>query len=417
MDRADIRQRIGRHLRENLLPFWTRRTWDESHGGFIGHVGDHGIPTGVTDKYLLIQSRIVWTLSAAHRHGITDQRYLELAGRGFRFMVDRMWDEKHGGFFHAVRRDGSILIDWKWVYAQAYVIFAFSEYFLASNDEEALAWARRTFDVLENKGREGNAGWKEFLRRDWGPRWRRQRQRTSGSHLHLMEAFDVLYQASGEAKHRDALEFVTDLLVSRTLHASGCLIDKFSLDWSPRRSIDFQVTTSYGHCAELAFLLTDACRTLGRPARDYVAVATRLLDYAIDNGFDRERGGLADYGTPGKHVRDSWTLRPRRHLRGEWQQAEFLPALLRLHELTGDAKYLDVFAKQFEWIWTHQIDHVGGAWFASVNPDGTPHDRTKGNSHRCCYHNGRALIECEKIMMAGRREAFSSPSISSPVLS
>lgn len=396
---GSIRNAVARHLREDILPFWTRNTWDAENGGFTTHLGDHGARTGCLDKYLVPQARMIRTLAAAHRHGVTDRGLLELAEQGFRFLTTRMWDERHEGFFMAVRPDGSPLHDWKWTYGHAFALYAISEFHLASGNREALAWSRRTYDLLERRAREGDDGWREFLRRDWSPRLRRRRQRTSDNHLHLMEAMMVFHEATRDERHARTLRLLTRILLERTLHPSGCVIDKFSLDWRPRRGIDLQVTTSYGHCAELAWLLCDACEQLGMPRDSYAAAVLRLVDYVLEFGWDPERGSVAFYGAPGRHVLDCRTMRPRRHLRGWWQQAEMLVALLRAYKLTRNDKYLWAFAKLFRWVWDVHIDRNGGDWHAWVSwPDGRPLPCPKGDHQKACYHNGRAMMECERAL-------------------
>jgi len=403
-----IRERIRRHLRRELLPFWADHAWDEDAGGFIGHLGDHGRRTGVYDKYLLIQARLIWSFAAAHRHGLTGANYLDLARRGFAFLVERMWDPEHEGFFRALRRDGTLFLDEKWVYGHAFVIYALSEYSLAAGDSDALAWARRTYALLERRARRGDSGWINFFRRDWTPRWGEQQRRSSDVHLHLLEAFSRLYEAAPRREYEAAVRHVRELLTHRAMHPAGCILDRHNGNWRPRPWRDLQVTTSFGHNAELAWLLADASDVLGeRPARHETAV--RLVDYVLRFGWDPERGSIAGYGLPGRHVLRAWPLRRRRLLRGSWQQAEMMVGLLRVHEMTGDPKYLDAFARQFEWVWSRQIDHEGGEWHYRVTwPDGRPLPYPKGNQHKCCYHNARALMYSERMLDRLNQEALSA---------
>ncbi len=395
-----VQRLLARNLRESVLPFWTRHTWDEVYGGFLGHIDDRGRPTAVTDKYLLIQARMIWTLSAAHRHGLRDRGYLELAARGIRFLTTHLWDGEHEGFFHAVRREGTPLDTRKWVYTQSFVIFALSEYFLASGDAEALAWAVRLFEVVQRRAGEGEAGWREYLRRDWSPEWRPRRYRTSNLHMHLLEAVTVLYQATRREEHRRALALLMEIMLRRTLHPSGCVLERFSLDWRrPRFSVDFQVTTSYGHGAELAHLLDAAGRTLGWAEADYVPAAVRLVNHALVFGFDAARGGIARYGRPDRHVLHARTLRARRLLRGSWEQAEMLLGLLTMYARTRRADLKLAVGRQVGWIWRHQLDHERGDWHPWVSwPEGRPLGSPKGNDHLCCYHQARALMGGERLL-------------------
>ncbi len=76
-----------------------------------------------------------------------------------------------------------------------------------------------------------------------------------------------------------------------------------------------------------------------------------------------------------------------------------LVALIEAYCWTRDEKYLSAFEKQFDWIWTHQIDHKNGDWFGMVTWDkGNIKMSEKGNQWKCAYHNGRALMRVEQAL-------------------
>jgi hypothetical protein len=54
-------------LAENLLPSWACHAPD-----------------------VVTQARVIWTLAAAHRHGVRDRGYLDLARHGIDFLTERM---------------------------------------------------------------------------------------------------------------------------------------------------------------------------------------------------------------------------------------------------------------------------------------------------------------------------------------
>ena len=109
----EIKQRAEWCLRENVLPFWATHAPDRQFGGFITHLDRNGSPSGSTDKYLVMQARLVWTMAAAERYGLTG--YLDLATEGVQFLIDRMWDRDHGGFVWTVDRAGHVVDGTKWL--------------------------------------------------------------------------------------------------------------------------------------------------------------------------------------------------------------------------------------------------------------------------------------------------------------
>ncbi len=57
------------YLNEYLLPFWIERSIDSKAGGFLTYFDRDGRPTGETTKTFLMQIRMLFTMSAAHRAG------------------------------------------------------------------------------------------------------------------------------------------------------------------------------------------------------------------------------------------------------------------------------------------------------------------------------------------------------------
>ena len=83
------------------------RSYDEKHGGFFSEVARDGSPTSRKRKRILLQSRNVYGLVRAFQ--VTGEtRYLERADETLRFMYQHGWDETHGGWFSAVSRSGEL---------------------------------------------------------------------------------------------------------------------------------------------------------------------------------------------------------------------------------------------------------------------------------------------------------------------
>jgi mannobiose 2-epimerase len=157
------------------------------------------------------------------------------------------------------------------------------------------------------------------------------------------------------------------------------------------------ITVSYGHGVEMAWLVHRALDTLGDGPSSRPPQLLALIDHALRFGFDRERGGLAQYGPPTGSVRRAVYLSRERLTRRWWEQAELLVATLAAYQWTREPRYLAAFAGQFEWVWNHQIDHEGGEWWvATAWPDGRPLEFHKGDAWKGSYHSARALMEISR---------------------
>ena len=123
----------------------------------------------------------------------------------------------------------------------------------------------------------------EFFEADWEPKQPGVYggdRKSLDVHMHLMEAFTNLYEATGDPKHkRDACR-VIDLLFKRMIHPEyGTGIAQFAFDWTPLRAILFKNVwgsdrdvdegarpmnnTSFGHNVEFAWLLRHSIDILG----------------------------------------------------------------------------------------------------------------------------------------------------------
>jgi len=60
------RQEALREVKENILPFW-QGIADEKNGGFYGEADFYGKPDKTAAKGCILDSRILWTFSAAYR--------------------------------------------------------------------------------------------------------------------------------------------------------------------------------------------------------------------------------------------------------------------------------------------------------------------------------------------------------------
>ncbi|MCK7536107.1 MAG: AGE family epimerase/isomerase [Marinilabiliales bacterium] len=58
----------------------------------------------------------LYTISSAHRAGYGNGSYAELAKHGIDFLIDKMWDKEHGGFYWMLDRKGKVTIDRKIIY-------------------------------------------------------------------------------------------------------------------------------------------------------------------------------------------------------------------------------------------------------------------------------------------------------------
>ena len=389
-------------LSNNLMSFWTHNTWDIEYGGFLTRLDRGGQRIDESEKVLMMQVRMINSLAAAHRHGLTDFGYLSLADRGFEYLINNFWDSEDGGFYFSLTREGTPKCRRKNTDFHGYAITGLVEYYLASGRKEALEWADRIFDLLLEKAADRDMG---FIEDFDGGTWPvlnfeqmhlsdRDRIKTIDMHTNVLEGMMYLAGASGAMKHKNALIRLLDLICIMGIHLDhGCTVTAFDADWNPVSDAQGDMTTSYGLNVELAWFIWQAAAVLKEENEMYHVTALRLVDHALAFGFDTQQGGLAAFGPITGHVLKAADLGESRLLKSWWAQAELLNALCDTCRRTSDLKYFDALVKTHDWIQNFQMDHEYGDWYQETRWDtGEPITTDKGGEFKTAFHAGRALI-------------------------
>src|SRR4030042_6237733 len=165
---CSLRKEAENHLVNDLLPFWITRMADEKNGGFITHFDKDGKDTGDDEKSLIAQTRSLYTLSSAHRAGYGDGKFVDLAKHGADFLINRMWDREHGGFYWMMDRKGNVKIGRKIIYGHSFAIYSLSEYTLATGDPRGIEYAEKVFNLIQKYCADTMyGGYWEMFHRNW----------------------------------------------------------------------------------------------------------------------------------------------------------------------------------------------------------------------------------------------------------
>lgn len=411
-------EEVREHLRSELLPYWHSRGEDVDCGGYLTYFDAGGRPTGDTCKTLVCQARMLYMDAAVFRSGHGGEPFLDRAGRCWPFVRDHFWDADYGGWYWMTEPTGQVRHAGKIVYGHALMIYALSEFAMASGHPEALDYAVRTYETLEALAADNAwGGFAEFFEEDWSPRPTGTKgggRKSLDVHMHLMEAFTNLYEVTGAEIYRRRTSELINLILARMIHpVHGTGIAQFGLDWQPLRQILFDDVwgadreaedpagrpldnTSYGHNVELAWLMRHACKVCGFEESPFRPHWLRLYAHAAEYGLDWSQGGLF---CEGPHAG------PARERNKEfWQQAEALTGFLDAYQLTGEDRFLDAYGNIHRFVFDRVIDHEVGEWRPLFNQDNAPLAKDLGTAWKIGYHTVRAMIECERRLLRIREQ-------------
>ncbi len=401
---------VQHHLLNELIPFWLTHGTDEEYGGFLTYLDKDGKATGEGTKTLVCQTRMIYSAASAHRANLGDGKFLEIARQGVDFLVNHFWDNEYTGWYWTTSREGEPENRSKLTYGHSFAIYALSEYAMASGDNRALEMAVETYKCLTSLAADNeNGGFLEFMEEDWKPKQPGVYggdRKSFDVHMHLMEAFTNLYEATGEEQYKEDACYVIDLLFKHMIHPEfGTGIAQFSLDWQPLRAIIFKNVwgsdrdveeddgrplnnTSFGHNVEFGWLLKHSIDILGLDVEDYRLPMQKLYDHCIAYGIDWERGGVYCEGPHDGAARE--------RNKEFWQQAETMVGLLDATLLYGDEKYLDGYENVHRFAMDHVINHKVGEWYPLFDEHNNRMWDYMGHAWKINYHTVRAMIQSER---------------------
>ena len=132
---ADWACRIQNELIGNILPFWMNHSLDRESGGFYGLIDTAGRAKKNAARSSVLNTRILWTISAATRALGGD--YREISERAFTYLMDKFWDYENDGLFWMLDCHGNPLSTRKQTYGQAFGIYALAEFHRATGSATA----------------------------------------------------------------------------------------------------------------------------------------------------------------------------------------------------------------------------------------------------------------------------------------
>jgi len=372
-------------VRENILPFWMNMA-DNDNGGFYGEADFYGKVLTGADKGGILNSRILWTFSAAYRL-FADEQYKAYAARAREYLSVAFLDTNHGGLYWLVDHTGKALNTRKQFYNIAFGIYALSEYYLASGDTSSLELAMSLFDMTEQYGLDRTyGGYIEARALDWRDidDYRLSSKeincpKSMNTHLHILEAYTNLTRSGGDKRVRAALESLLRLTLEKIVSRNGHFTLFFDMDWN-----SLSKEASYGHDIEGSWLLYEAALAIGDEAliAQVKQTALKIAEVIYATAID-PHGGLIDSSD-----KKSW-----------WPQAEAVIGFYNAYELAGEQKYLDAANSIGDYIQTHFIDRAHGEWHSDLKPDNTPDTAMpKAGFWKCPYHNARMCFELIRRM-------------------
>ncbi|RKF15568.1 N-acylglucosamine 2-epimerase [Alginatibacterium sediminis] len=389
MSLQSMQHALSNELEHNILSYWLKHL-DHEGGGFHSYADHNGTIQADFNKGVLLHSRILWTFSAAYRT-FPKPEYLQAAKQAFDFLAGAAWDAEFGGVYWMLDSQCNVIDSQKHVYNQGFAIYAFSEYYLASNDPKALVLSEQLFDLIEQHAADQEfGGYLEAFDCQWEPIANSLvcdtqedvlAEKSMNTHLHILEAYANLQRAKPQVKVESRLIHLLELFEEHIIDDKCHYGLFFQRDW---QCVSQDV--SYGHDIEGTWLLDDAALQVNQPT-----LRKRIQDSSLEMAYATLNEGRDFDGAVFNE------LHQQRYLdcdRIWWVQAEAMLGFYNAFEKSLDPKMLEASQHCWDIIQTQLIDHTHGEWHMQTNRFGKPYtDLPKVEPWKCPYHNGRACLE------------------------
>ena len=413
-DRKIILAELKQQLRDELDHFCPL-SLDTVYGGYYSDIDYKWELDGPQDKMIVTQARLVWSNANASLYYGKKEPFYRYARHGFEFLRNVMWDTKYGGFYDLVNRqgrpvgrDGNYI---KTAYGNAFGIYGLACYFKAFGDSSALDLAVKTYRWMDEHSYDPEyGGYFQYMTREGQPFKEGMASippKDQNSMIHIMEAFTELYHVWPDPGLRVRLDSLFHDVRDIAIDDHPYLTLFFKRDWTPisyRDSNNYLRTThfeedhiSFGHNVETAYLLLETSKALGlHDEKKTIEIGKWMDDYAIENGWDKELGGVYDGGYIFRGEKNVTIIMPTKQW---WSQVEALNSFLMMSEYFPKDKmdYYMKFCEQWSYIKNYVLDRKYGGWYWG-GIDKAPQNKKgpKATIWKCNYHTTRGLINCIK---------------------
>jgi mannobiose 2-epimerase len=384
-----FKSEVQDELVNNILPFWSEKMIDKANGGFFGRIDGSGRIYNDADKGCVLNARILWTFSSAFRV-LKNPDYLKIAERSKDYLLKHFFDNEYGGVYWLLNHRGEMKDGKKQIYAQAFAIYGFTEYYRVTKDKICLDKAIELFHLIEKFSYDEKlGGYFEAFSREWGQlddlrlsEKDANEKKTMNTHLHVLEAYTNLYRLWKDdflkKQLRNLIGNFTDKIVNSQTYNLNMFFDE---EWNDKTDL-----VSYGHNIESSWLIYEAALVL-----DDNLIIEKAKKICLRIAESSKEGVMPD----GSMIYEKFFKSERKDTdRHWWVQAETVVGFLNAYNLSGQKDYLDHCLKAWRFIKDHIIDRQNGEWYWSVNENLQANlNEDKAGFWKCPYHNSRMSLE------------------------
>jgi len=372
-----------KELLYNVIPFWTKYSTDNEHGGYYTCLDRRGMVYD-TDKFVWLHGRQVWMFSTLYNTVLKDDNWLAMAEHGARFL-EKHGRDRMGNWYFSLDRSGNPLIAPYNIFSDCFVAMAFSQLSKATGNDRYASLSVNTFNNI--------------LSRSSNPKGSYNKAVSGSRSLKGFSLPMILCNLTLEMEHLLEKDTV-DKTINKCIHEvmelfydkeSGVIRENINSDGSFSDTFEGRLVNP-GHGIEaMWFIMELAARTDNKELAEKASgITLDILEYS----WDREFGGIYYFmDVMGKPLQQlEWDQKLW------WVHFEALVSLIKGFQYTGNKRCLEWFYKVHEYTWSRFPDPEYGEWFGYLNRRGEVLLSLKGGKWKGCFHIPRGLYQVWKTL-------------------
>lgn len=336
-------------LVREAAPFWSQ-AGRQPCGLFAERATRDGSPDASYFR-TFVQARQIYSMVTAGRHGWDG--YCDNQVRQSIDLVVENARRSDGLYVHRMTAHGGVLDGRADLYDQAFVLFGLASAGEILSDASLYDRAEDLMDALEAKWTDHEGGFFEGEIVDTSIR-------RQNPHMHLLESYKALYDASGRQRFGDAVIKIAELCRDNFIDPdTGALLEYFSQGWKLLNDERGSIVEP-GHCFEWAWLFEGLAL---QGWTDAVSISDRMTSFARHHGIDPVRNVSIN-----EILLDGSVLTSQARL---WPQTERLKVACARFGRTGDAIEAEEIINAYKGLQCYFLKDLPALWMDKLNADGS----------------------------------------------
>ena len=370
-------------LTSAILPFWLKNSPDNRYGGYFTCLNRDGSVFD-TDKFIWLQGREVWCFSYMYAQVEPRSEWKEMALQGADFL-EKYGRDAQGNWYFSLTQDGRPLIQPYNIFSDCFACMAFAALYRIVPEERYRKIALDTFENILSR----QSDWKGKYNKAY-PGTRPLRNFSLPMILCnlALEMEEILGKDRVEAMIPGVIHEVMDIFLQPD---SGLVLENVAPDGSFVDSFEGRLLNP-GHTLEAMWFIMDLAKRTGDDA--LIGRARDVMLRTLDKGWDQEYGGIFYFldikGHPPQQLEWDQKL--------WWVHVEALVAMAKAWKCTGDERCAEWFQTLHTYTWEHFRDAEYPEWFGYLNRRGEVLLPLKGGKWKGCFHVPRSLYQVWKTL-------------------